>query len=138
MAMNIICTDHLGYDFPSMRQMCVYWKIPITVYRNRMKQNWSQKDALTTPTEQNTKICEDHLGNTFNSITEMCEHYDITTKVFQTRISRNWTLKDALTSKRKTQRTACTLHVTSDGSVTVCSDACATVMLVHNRHVSNN
>ena len=43
------CTDHLGKQYGSVGAMCETYNIKPSLYRKRLHEGWSQKDALTAP-----------------------------------------------------------------------------------------
>lgn len=40
-------SDHLGNEFSSQKEMCEYWKVNATTFRNRKRKGWSLEEALT-------------------------------------------------------------------------------------------
>lgn len=89
--------DHLGNEFPSENEMCEYWNIQVTSYRNRKKMGWDLEKSLTVPVGEHNK-CIDHLGNEFKSEKEMCEYWKVPVQVFINRKRSNWDLEKALTT----------------------------------------
>jgi len=51
--------DHTGREFRSISEMCGFYGIPRTTYLDRMRNGWSQEDALTKHAERTLGI--DHL-----------------------------------------------------------------------------
>lgn len=45
----VACTDHRGRHFDSVSSMCKAWDIAPRLYRYRVQNGWSVKDALTMP-----------------------------------------------------------------------------------------
>ena len=43
------CTDHLGNEFESIREMADFYSVPYNTLYNRLKRKWSLKRALITP-----------------------------------------------------------------------------------------
>ena len=68
------CTDHLGRKFKSITAMCKHYCISRKAYTDRLKRNWSQESALTTPT---TDRYQDHLGKKFQSKTKLYQAYGL-------------------------------------------------------------
>ena len=75
---DTICTDHLGNEYPSLVAKCEAYNINEASYRYRIKNNWSEEDALTKPISRLIKPCTDHLGNKYPSLAAKCRAYDIT------------------------------------------------------------
>lgn len=46
---KIKCKDHLGHEFASVSEMCLFWGISQQLYSSRLKAKWSVEKALTTP-----------------------------------------------------------------------------------------
>lgn len=103
------CKDHLGNTFDTMKEMCEYHNISKGAFEQRIKKNWTLKDALTIPLKDET--CTDHIGNEFPSITAMCKHYGLTISTFQSRQRCNWTLKQALTTPIQQTEVNCIDHL---------------------------
>ena len=47
------CTDFEGRKFSTTKEMCEYYEIDPRIFRLRIKNGWSLKMALTTPTNNN-------------------------------------------------------------------------------------
>ena len=48
------CTDHLGNEFPSIKEMCSHWGIQPETYTRRIKvYHLSVEEALTRPVKPN-------------------------------------------------------------------------------------
>lgn len=97
------CTDHLGKEYPSIKEMCSHWGIQPETYTRRIKvYHLSVEEALTHPVKPNGgQACRDHQGTRFRSRTLMCEHWNMDRKLFEYRISHGWSLEDALTKPRR-------------------------------------
>lgn len=109
-SMEKIVTDHLGNAFPTIKDMCDYWKIPKNTYVARIHtHHWSLEKALTTPVKERT--CRDHLGQEFPNRTEMCKHWGISTGAYIGRMERNWTLEQILTTPSQPSKKECTDHL---------------------------
>ena len=85
-------TDHKGNKFASQGEMCEFYDIPLSLFRQRLQKGWSLKRALETPLMRFI----DHEGNNFKSSAEMCKAWCIPHDVFKSRIRDGWALKDAL------------------------------------------
>ena len=93
--------DHEGNEFSSVSDLCEYWKIGRSTFNARIKNGWSQKDALTTPCAKINSMKKqewtDHLGNKYESLNAMCKAHGITHHTFRTRLTKlGWSLEDAL------------------------------------------
>ena len=92
--------DHLGNLFPSQSAMCKHWDISLAAYKRRLKDGWSQKDALEKSLHQYT--IEDHLGNKYPTIAAMLEYWNISSSTYTKKIKENIPLEEILT---------CTKHI---------------------------
>ena len=75
--------------------MCKYYNVNEHTYRHRLRQGWTQEQALLN---LKNECITDHLGNEFKTISEMCEHYNITKSMYDTRKKQNWPLEKILTA----------------------------------------
>ena len=100
------CKDHLGNTYNYITDMCAFYQIKSSIYRDRIRNGWSVKEALTVPVDVlkqqqqihfHTEGIKDHLGNTYTNRAEMCSFYHITVKAYERRLERGWSLEDALT-----------------------------------------
>ena len=96
--------DHLGNEFNTQKEMCKYYGVSTTTFRERIKKGWSLKEALTRSTNKgennpNRKELYDHHGNKYYSQESMCAHYGISQSLFLGRIKRGYSLEEALTAK---------------------------------------
>ena len=73
------CKDPFGNAFLSIRQMCEQYDISYYVYYRRIKDGWSQLDALTIAPGKRylSRYIYDHKGNRFESETKLCQHHKI-------------------------------------------------------------
>ena len=46
---KVKCKDHMGREFASIAEMCLFWVISRQLYSSRIKAGWSVEKALTTP-----------------------------------------------------------------------------------------
>lgn len=108
----IPCKDHEGNTFPSKKAMCDYWRIPRATYFRRIRDGWSEKDALTKPIKHNNnhknKIC-DHKGQNFTNVDDMCAHWNISKEQYMINIRNNCSIEEALTTV--TEWTVCRDHL---------------------------
>jgi hypothetical protein len=101
MSTAIECTDHLGNRFESKVKMCDYWGMPRTIYFRRIRNGWTQEDALTKPIEnKNAKHdhVKDHTGRKYNNINEMCSEWNISKRQYIVNIRNGCSIEEALTT----------------------------------------
>lgn len=106
---KIQCKDHLGNQFPTLKDMCNFYNISAGTYKYRIKQGMSVEDALTT--DACSYDTTDHLGNKFASIEKMCEHYGLTRATYRHRIERGWSLEKTLTTPQQQSKHDCVDHM---------------------------
>ena len=102
----MVCTDHLGKEYPSKRALLDEYEIADVSLRYRLnKKGMSLEEALTTPSARSnrggTEAVTDHLGKEYPSKAEMCAAYGIKRATFFRRLRCGWTLKDALETPMK-------------------------------------
>ena len=93
------CVDHTGREFPSIREMCEYWNVPVSTYTYRIHSGKSTEYSLTAHDVHNTGSsipCVDHNGNKFNSILEMCNYHGVNVCTFRHRMKSGKSLKESL------------------------------------------
>ena len=104
-------TDHLGNKFESTSELCRFYNIKLSMYKERLKLGWTVEQAITTPAK-NMKIvkkeCTDHLGNKFTSLNEMCKAYNLTRYCYSSRLKLGWTQEKALTTPYVINAKPCT------------------------------
>ena len=97
------CKDHLGNEYPSVKQMCEHYNIHRATYYERIRNGWSIEAALTTSTKSVSRYSKkrgyvkDHKGNLFINTKEICRFYHIPYDAYRSRIKSGWSTKDALT-----------------------------------------
>jgi hypothetical protein len=64
--------DHKGNKFKSEKEMCKYWDVKYSVYRNRKHYGWTLEECLKGRT-----VVYDHLGNKFNREINMCKYWGV-------------------------------------------------------------
>lgn len=103
------CKDHEGNWFPNITDMCKHWHISIQSYYNRIAKQWTQKQALTTPTRHyhhcQTKTT-DHTGKVFPTFIAMCEAWGQKEMTVRQRMQNGMSLEKALTTPVKARHTA--------------------------------
>lgn len=117
--------DHLGNEFNSILEMCVYWGVSESVVKRRCKAGYTAEQCLTGKgvidserqgwSSGGSVECTDHLGNCFSSIRLMCEYWGVSEGAFRSRCNAGHSLEEALTGKgiRKSRpkRDICTDHL---------------------------
>lgn len=101
------CTDHLGQEFPSKKEMCEAWGLRVGTFEKRLKSGFTLEEALTrdpsikgvTPTP-----VTDHTGQKFPSVKAMCERWGIKPDMYYNRLRIGWSLEDTLTTEVWGQR----------------------------------
>lgn len=103
--MRKACIDFRGYSFDTLKEMCIFYDIGLTVFRCRIENGWTLKDALTgaLSSTRPTK-CKDFNSMEFNSITDMCRHHRVSRTVYNERLRLGWSQKDALTKPLRNAR----------------------------------
>ena len=95
--------DHKGNVFSSEKEMCKYWNLGVSTYRNRRKNlGWSLEKALETPANFKNKKERprvDHLGNKFEHFNQMCEYWGLNPGTVSSRLDSGVSLKEALETK---------------------------------------
>lgn len=92
----MVYLDHLGNEFETLKDMCLYYGISKDTYRYRLKIGMDKEEALTKPLNYSVSKVSDHLGNIFNSKREMCRYWNITYDVFKYRIKKGCSIEEAL------------------------------------------
>ncbi len=97
-AVKLTCTDHLGNVYKCKADMCKAYGIKLELFRKRINQGWTLKDALSTAEKINETdwTVKDHLGNKFKSQNAMLAHYGVSSGCFWARRRKGWSLKDSL------------------------------------------
>lgn len=90
--------DHNGRKFSSTAKMCKTWGVGLEVFKSRIRNNWTTKEALTV-LEDKARSRTDFNGVEYRSVEEMCKHFDVRTKVYKSRCELYWTLEEALTTR---------------------------------------
>lgn len=90
------CTDHLGREFPSEKDMAEAWGLTSDIYYSRKKQGWSTEQILATPAAKTAKPCTDHTGREFPSEADMAGAWGLTCDTYRNRRKRGWTMKKSL------------------------------------------
>lgn len=90
---NTPAQDHLGKEFPSLKEMARYWKTSYPALLNRLKKGWPIEEALTVPAEKKGRRYRftDHRGNVFHSRDEMLEFWHISRGRFYAKKAQGFT-----------------------------------------------
>ncbi len=105
------CEDHKGNMYTSITEMCNAYGISTDTFKQRIREGWSLKDALTTEVRSALVAVEDHKGNKYESKTAMCKAYGIDIRIFHARIDSGWTLEKALTTAAQSAAKRATDHL---------------------------
>lgn len=71
-------TDHLGNEFRSLSAKCKHYNISISGYKRRIKEGYSEEQALTEPLKLNCrKQSVEYKGKKYKSISEACRRLNI-------------------------------------------------------------
>lgn len=111
---NTACMDHLGNCYQSKKEMYRSYGVDASTVLTRLKNGWTLKDALETPTKRREAV--DHLGNRYSSVAEMCRHYEISISQYETRMQHGWSIERALETPVKNTDTQCKDHLGNEYS----------------------
>jgi hypothetical protein len=92
--------DFNGRKFDSEKDMCDFYGIKLSTFKNRRKYGMSIVDSLTIDIiykESGPVLCKDHLGNKFYSLEDMCEYHKVTVEYYTEMINNGKSLKASLT-----------------------------------------
>lgn len=90
---NTPARDHLGNEFPSLKEMARHWKTSYPALLNRLKKGWSVGEALTVPADKRGRRYRftDHRGNVFHSRDEILEFWHISRGRFYAKKAQGFT-----------------------------------------------
>jgi hypothetical protein len=91
----IVCEDHLGNMFSSLKDMCEYHGVKLPTYLGRIKNGLSIEEAL------NPKKYFDHHGKEYRSLASMCKHYKIDPSTYKDRRRRGYSVEESLKKRTK-------------------------------------
>lgn len=80
--------DPYGNTYSSIKEMCKVYGISYATYKGRLRQGYSELEALTKSDNNTCQDCFDHLGNHFNSILDMCKYWNIDYKTYYARLQK--------------------------------------------------
>ena len=92
--LGIKSKDHKGWEFKSKAELCIYYRITVSIYEHRLICGWSLREVLEG------RDIEDHLGNRFDSVDKMCLLYNVEYYTYYNRLNEGWTVEEALTGIR--------------------------------------
>ena len=70
--------DHLGNEFRSLSAKCKHYGISVSGYKRRIKNGYTEEQALTEPAKINCKRQSvEYKGMKFKSISEACEKLNV-------------------------------------------------------------
>lgn len=93
-----VCRDHLGREYPALRQMAHAWHISPALLRYRLERGWSVEKSLTTPPDDRTpRSCRDHTGKEYPTLTAMAQAWGLTLETLRSRMRKGWSLEEQLT-----------------------------------------
>ena len=101
------CSDHLGNQYPSKKDMADAYGIPVKALAYRLENGSSLEEALTMPVTSSIPcvICRDHLGNEYPSKSAMAKAYGITYQVLKSRLQKKGrSLEEALTMPKNERK----------------------------------
>lgn len=95
---SIPARDHLGNEFPSLKEMARYWKVSYPAFLNRLKKGWLVGEALTVPADKRGRRFRftDHRGNVFHSRDEILEFWHISRGRFYAKKAQGFTDEEIL------------------------------------------
>ena len=99
--MSKTCTDHLGNEFRSLKDMCGKYGLGAKLFCSRIKMGWTLEEALTTPIGESLhrgRRCCDHEGREFPSISAMAQAYGISLSLLERRLTKGMSLEESLTT----------------------------------------
>ncbi len=89
--------DHLGNEFKTQKEMCIYYGIAPSTYCRRIQRGWTLEEALI-----GKQIHVEFNGKYHKSIDELCFLHGISRNTYRYRIKKGWTLDEILDGKKKT------------------------------------
>lgn len=95
-----VCKDHEGNEFGSVTEMCSFWGVKRTTYRERIKANFSVSQALSSKAYDLVEYrYTDHKGNKFKTASEMYQHWGTHRGAFKKKQGLGLSLECCLTDK---------------------------------------
>lgn len=74
----MICYDHRGRRFKSIKEMCKAYDVIISTYYSRLRSGYSLEEALEKP----NKLIMDNKGNEFDTFEEMCNYHGMCSRTY--------------------------------------------------------
>jgi hypothetical protein len=87
--------DHLGNEFPMLKDMCKYYGVTVPAYLRRIANGYTKEEALTK-CQKNHRTIVDFAGNKFSSDADMCRYYNVKHSTYLYRIRNGYPQQMAL------------------------------------------
>lgn len=97
-----IVKDYAGQKFGSVEELCDYYNISPSYYREKAAQGWGVERILTG--NEPNKVVKDYKGQTFKSVKEMCRAYEVNELLYIKRRSCGLSVKEALKRKKSVKQ----------------------------------
>lgn len=97
---GVVTCDHKGNIFKNQEEMCKYWGLSKSLYKQRIKDGMTKEEALTTPVKKCGTFV-DYLGNEFESFREMASFWKINATTLRSRIKLYGYTKEAFEPEAK-------------------------------------
>lgn len=89
------CTDHLGNEYASIRQMCGVYGVSPAAYRNRIRHGMTLEQALTTNRYAVSPVVGPD-GKTYDGITKLCAAYGVNRQSIHKHMQNGYTFEEAM------------------------------------------
>ena len=91
-------TDHQGKVFGTVKEMCDYYNIPVSVYYNRVRRGLPVEKCLSgnRATKYSKRQVDDGHGHIFSSMRELCNFYHLDMDSLKVRLRHGEKLKDII------------------------------------------
>lgn len=94
------CIDHLGNEYPSVKEMCRKYDLNYNMFCARVKRGWTIEEAVLGR-KRHGSVCCDHLGNKYPSIKALCEAYGISIHQYRYRWEAGWSVESILMGEQR-------------------------------------
>ena len=104
-------TDHTGRVFPSVSELCRYYKIGLSTFRERLKRGWTVEQAITgkvTRKDIKPRPVPGPDGKNYPSVGAMCKANNISRTMYLSRVRAGWDEHDAATRPSVINAKPCT------------------------------
>lgn len=92
------CTDHLGKEYKSIRAMCREHGVAHQIYQRRIREGWTQEQALTVKGNPAWCPATGPDGERYPNFKAMCDAYGADPTSCTSRMRRGMALEQALTA----------------------------------------